>query len=64
MKNQIQGGDTEKLDDKTISKYSEGDYVHDLTYIEPSEKQKAQAAAKLKQEQEEAEMKKKVESQK
>ena len=34
----------EKLTEKTVSKYGEGDYVHDMTYIEPSEKQKREAA--------------------
>ena len=54
----------EKLTEKTVSKYGEGDYVHDLTYIEPSEKQKREAAELKKAEVEEAEMKKKLEAEK
>ena len=54
----------EKLTEKTVSKYGEGDYVHDMTYIEPSEKQKRDAAEAKKAEEEEAEMKKKLETEK
>ena len=54
----------EKLTEKTVSKYGEGDYVHDVTYIEPSEKQKREAAEQKKAEEEEAEMKKKLEAEK
>ena len=55
---------TEKLTERTVSKYGEGEYVHDLTYIEPSEKQKQLAAEQQKLAEEEAEMKRKVEAEK
>ena len=64
MTKQMQGDMTEKLSQKTIDKYGEGEYVHEVTHIEPSERERKEAAEREKERKLEEQMKARLEEEK